>query len=50
MRVIDFKSYQTTFVPNVGDYYLDIDDVLYIVKNRVFVFDGTFKIYIEPYA
>ena len=46
MKAIDFKSNITTFVPAVGDYFIDADDKLYIVTKRALRYDGTFTIFI----
>ena len=47
MKAIDYKSNTTTFVPSVGDYYMDENDKLYIVTKRALRYDGTFTIFIK---
>ena len=47
MKTIDYKSNITTFVPAVGDYYMDENDKFYIVTKRLLRYDGTFTIFIK---
>ena len=46
-KTLLFVSTTTTFVPNIGDKYIDMDEIEWLVVGRTFLHDGRLLIHIE---